>query len=145
MEIREGGASARSGGSGGPVLIVDDDEDIRETVSDILSSAGYVCATACNGREALDRARARRPALVLLDLNMPVMNGWQFRQEQLADPDLAAIPVVVMTAARNIDPKAAPGPVLSKPMAFDKLLKAVERALRTPGPGGRPGAPGTAG
>src|SRR5262245_13335746 len=83
------------------VLIVDDDHDIREALSQVLGDEGWVVATAADGREALDYLDAHRDALpevILLDLMMPVMSGGEFRAEQLKDPSLAPIPVVVISA-----------------------------------------------
>ena len=71
------------------VLIVEDDSDIREFMELLLADAGYDTMSAENGSRALERMRARRPCLVLLDLAMPVMDGWEFRERQLADPELA--------------------------------------------------------
>ena len=69
------------------VLIVEDDEDVREFMDILLSSSGYQTATARNGAEALEAVRQTHPCLVLLDLMMPVMDGWTFRDRQLADPE----------------------------------------------------------
>ena len=85
------------------VLIVEDDPDIREFMELLLADAGYDTMTAENGSRALERMRARRPCLVLLDLAMPVMDGWEFRERQLADPELAKVPVVCITAAFDPD------------------------------------------
>lgn len=106
------------------VLIVEDDRDIRECMADALEVEGYSVALAGNGREALDLLRAGvRPDLILLDLLMPVMSGWEFRQEQLSDPLLSGIPVVVVSAS-------APGGLrpdrhLPKPFGIDELLEVV--------------------
>src|SRR5690606_13804277 len=83
----------------GHILVVEDDQDIRESVVEILEDEGHRVSAAADGREALERLqRAQpRPDLILLDLMMPVMNGFQFREEQLKRPELAGIPVVVDT------------------------------------------------
>lgn len=81
------------------VLVVDDDLDVREMLELFLTHSGFGIKTAANGAEALRRMHEEKPCLVLLDLMMPVMSGWQFRERQLADPALARIPVVVITAA----------------------------------------------
>jgi CheY-like chemotaxis protein len=112
------------------ILIVEDDFDIREALTQILEEEGYVVRGAANGREALDVANeGAAPKLILLDLMMPVMNGWQFRAEQLKDPKLASVPVLVISADPQVHPKAASlgvAGVLKKPIALDDLLQAVK-------------------
>src|SRR5688572_5458821 len=82
-----------------PILVVEDDPEQRETLCAMLDLEGFEHAEASNGREALDYLEGfPAPCLVLLDLDMPVMNGWDFRRIQLADERLSAIPVVVVTA-----------------------------------------------
>lgn len=90
------------------VLIVEDDGDIRSSVSELLESEGYEVATAVNGREALAllRAGAELPGVILLDLMMPELDGYQFREEQLADEKLKHIPVVLMSAGGELGAKA---------------------------------------
>jgi CheY-like chemotaxis protein len=83
------------------VLIVEDDDDSREMLELLLASYEYDTMSARNGAEALDVMRQRRPCLVLLDLQMPVMTGWEFRERQLQDPQLADIPVICVTAFVN--------------------------------------------
>jgi CheY-like chemotaxis protein len=111
------------------VLIVDDDEDLRETVCAILEVSGYRAIPASHGRAALDQlASGPLPDLILLDLMMPEMDGWQFRSVQKADPRLAHIPVVVLTASRNLEkfPIEAEA-VLFKPFGSTELIKTVSR------------------
>src|SRR5579862_4027549 len=81
------------------ILVVDDDRSIRQTLCEILQDEGYTVSTARNGAEALEILKHRRPRLILLDLNMPVMNGGDFRLVQRFDPVLRRIPTVVLTAA----------------------------------------------
>ena len=82
------------------VLIVDDDRNVAEALLDVLESEGYEVQTADNGRAALDQLRAGlRPCAILLDLMMPVMDGWDFRHAQMNDAKLREIPVVVISAA----------------------------------------------
>jgi CheY-like chemotaxis protein len=82
------------------VLIVDDDAAIRDALTTLLKDEGYYVATASNGVEALDTLRrGLRPCAILLDLMMPVMDGWDFRAVQRQDPVLSQIPVIVVTAA----------------------------------------------
>ena len=104
---------------------------IREALTEILEDEGYKVAGAANGQEALEYLRQRpQPNLILLDLMMPVMNGWQFRQEQQLDPALAGIPVVVISADNSIQQRAATinaSAYLAKPIQLETLLSTVER------------------
>src|SRR6185437_10873013 len=77
-----------------PVLIVEDDADIRELLSSVLVLEGYPVVTAADGAEGLEQLRTAHPALVLLDLMMPSMDGWEFRRLQMLDPALAGVPTV---------------------------------------------------
>jgi len=82
------------------VLVIDDDRNVAEALMEVLESEGYEVQTADNGRSALNQLRGGlRPCAILLDLMMPVMDGWDFRQEQMRDADLKEIPVVVISAA----------------------------------------------
>ena len=82
------------------ILVVDDDASIRAAMRELLETEGYDVTEAANGLAALGKLRAGlRPAVILLDLMMPVMDGWDLRTEQLRDPELAAIPVLIVTAA----------------------------------------------
>jgi CheY-like chemotaxis protein len=82
------------------ILVVEDDPDTRAMLASILETIGHQVDTAANGQEALQHLHGRfRPDLILLDLMMPVMDGWEFRQHQNQDPELAAIPVVLLSAA----------------------------------------------
>ena len=113
------------------ILIVDDDPDIRAALVDVLSDSGYAVRAASNGREALEILRTGAPPrLVLLDLMMPVMDGLQFRQEQLADPALRDVPVVVISAGSNVAESARSLGVagyLRKPIDLDRLLEVIAR------------------
>lgn len=112
------------------VLIVEDDADSRSMMAAMLTLHGYVASLAADGAEALTQARAARPCLILLDLMMPVMDGATFRAEQLADPTLASIPVMVVSGRHNAGGVAielgAVG-VIPKPVMMDALLQAVRR------------------
>jgi len=89
-----------SNGKNSTVLLVEDDELLRETICDIIEMGGFCVVAASNGREALNLLYAGcRPHAIILDLMMPVMNGWQFRKAQLEAPELREIPVVVVTGA----------------------------------------------
>ena len=116
--------------SGPPVLVVEDDREQRETLCAMLELEGFRHAEAANGREALDYLNeSRAPCLVLLDLEMPVMNGWEFRENQLADQSLSRIPVVVVTANDEGLGKRFPGVegFLWKPLRFEKLVPVLDR------------------
>jgi CheY-like chemotaxis protein len=112
------------------ILIVEDEAPIRSVITEILEDEGYHVASVTNGMEALTylREHADRPHLILLDLGMPVMTGWEFREEQQRDPALARIPVIVMSALPDLDRRAAALEVadcLDKPVDIDKLLAIV--------------------
>jgi CheY-like chemotaxis protein len=112
------------------ILIVDDDEDNREVLREVLSDAGYSVAGARDGAEALMLLRRVRPDVILLDLNMPIMDGLEFRAAQKSDPSLAAIPTVVMTAVdrfRDRIADLAPEAALPKPLKLAQLLAIVQR------------------
>jgi len=114
------------------ILIVDDDAGIRQLLVLFLEHKGYTAKTVANGLEALNQLQAAQPLplLILLDLMMPVMDGATFRLAQLSDSRIAAIPVVVLSAAENIEAQA---PLLTadayvpKPIEFDSLLQIVEQ------------------
>ncbi len=112
-----------------PVLIVEDDADLREMMAQLLSLEGFRTEAVENGRDALQYLeRGGRPELILLDLMMPVMDGWEFRRRQMQDPALATVPVVVLSA---LDPARASelggAAFLKKPLDFDRLLELVRR------------------
>ena len=114
------------------VYVVDDDTAIRDSLADLLTDEGYQVRTAKNGQDALAQLRVLgqpKPCLILLDLMMPVMTGPQFYAEQQRDPELSAIPVVVISADANVQKKALPagGEVLCKPIRFETVLEVVER------------------
>jgi CheY-like chemotaxis protein len=114
------------------VLIVEDDEDLRDMMAQMLTIEGFHAATAANGREALEYLHAGdKPHVILLDLMMPVMDGWEFRRQQQADPALAPVPVIVLSAldqnrAATVDAAA----FLKKPLDFDRLLELVRQHCR---------------
>jgi two-component system chemotaxis response regulator CheY len=107
------------------VLVVDDESDIRQAVAEILSYEGYQVVDASDGAEGLAKARAYHPRLVLLDLMMPRMDGWEFRRAQQHDPEVSEIPVVVLSAL-GPDSLEAEGYV-GKPFDMDELVSAVRR------------------
>jgi CheY-like chemotaxis protein len=112
-----------------PVLIVEDDVELRDMMAQLLTLEGFVATAVANGREALEYLRkGDRPDIILLDLMMPVMDGWEFRRKQQSDPTLATVPVVVLSAldhrrAAEVDAVA----FLKKPLDFDRLLELVRR------------------
>ena len=113
----------------GSILVVEDDPDIRDALATVLETEGYDVAKASDGQEALGQLRtSATPSLILLDLYMPVMNGWAFRAEQLRDPKLASIPVVVLSADSRVANRAADlgaAGWVGKPIDFDRLLALV--------------------
>jgi CheY-like chemotaxis protein len=124
---------SRPSTAGADVLVIDDDRDIRETLQEILEGEGYRVATARNGAEGLTSARQLRPCMILLDLFMPVMDGTEFRREQLADAALAEIPVVIVSAAAGLEERIAELRVaahLEKPLDVEVLFDTVARYCR---------------
>ncbi len=115
-----------------PVLIVEDDADLREMMAQLLTLEGFRAETVANGRDALEYLRrGDRPEIILLDLMMTVMDGWEFRRRQRADPAVADVPVVVLSAldatrATDLDETA----FLKKPLDFERLLQLVRRYCR---------------
>jgi CheY-like chemotaxis protein len=113
------------------ILVVEDDTAIRETIAELLEDEGFEVECAANGADALARLDASAtPAVILLDLQMPVMDGWAFRETQRRDPRYATIPTVVVTASYGTDPKAAaaelaPAGFLAKPFDLDRLLSTI--------------------
>jgi CheY-like chemotaxis protein len=114
-----------------PVLIVEDDADLREMMAQLLTLEGYQTETVANGREALNYLHgAPRPDVILLDLMMPIMDGWEFRKRQQDDPALADVPVIVLTALDQAQARAGDlngVDFLKKPLDFDRLLELVRR------------------
>ena len=111
------------------VLVVDDEMDIRETIRDILEIEGYHVCCAANGKEALDVLSEVRPGLILLDLMMPVMSGYELLQELRERDDLSGIPVTVVSAIG--DRAVVRGAeVLKKPVDLDALLHVVDERCR---------------
>jgi signal transduction histidine kinase/CheY-like chemotaxis protein len=113
------------------VLVVDDDGDILQSVTELLVAEGYQARGATNGQEALEYLhREAAPALILLDLMMPTMNGWQFLDQRAREPALAAVPVVLLSANVQLEEHAkslAVDGFVRKPLTADDLLATVER------------------
>lgn len=115
------------------ILIVDDDADIRAVLSEFLQDEGFSIATASNGLDALTYLHQHpAPSVILLDLMMPIMNGYQFIAARQRDERVSTIPVVVMTARGAIDPALIGAiRVLPKPMNLDDLLESLATAKAT--------------
>ena len=116
--------------NGVSVLVVEDHADLREMLAVLLESEGFAVQTARNGAEALKCLDQVRPAVILLDLMMPVMTGDEFRERQLADPRYRDVPVICMTAAHDGSTRAArlnADAYFQKPVDFERLLGAVHK------------------
>jgi two-component system OmpR family response regulator len=123
------------------ILVVDDDRDLRELLATLLEEEGYEVATANDGRSALEEVRRHRPTLILLDMKMPVMDGWHF----CANLREAGVPppIVVITAAANAEGRAAEVGAdgwLSRPFELDALLTLVHHFAPTAPPPNQPAA-----
>jgi CheY-like chemotaxis protein len=115
------------------VLIVDDDASIQETLGEFLAECGFEVVTARDGADALAllERTTPRPDVILLDLAMPVMDGYQFRQRQLADPSLMSIPVLIVTGHDDERVSGLGAPVLSKPVDADAVLHRLRELAGT--------------
>ncbi len=114
-----------------PILVVDDDPDIREAIIEVLEENGHRTLSAANGNEALAALRSsdEPPCVILLDLMMPIMDGRAFREAQQADPELAKIPVIVLSAFRDSAETAKQLDVagyLPKPVSLDALISLID-------------------
>lgn len=113
-----------------PVLIVDDNPDVLEIMRDLIEALGYKVVTAENGQRALNHLNnmAEMPCLILLDLMMPVMNGWEFMKEAGKNPVLAKVPVVIVSAFDK-ESKETPNVAgrLLKPFTYDQLISTVRQ------------------
>lgn len=129
------------------VLVVDDDREVRESLRDLLQLDGYKVKTATDGQDALEQLRGGlRPCIILLDLMMPAMDGQHFRAEQLRDPQLAHIPVVVLSGHYDPQNAASLGAVASlcKPVDIGTVLQLIEAHCvrqEESAPSGRPASP----
>jgi CheY-like chemotaxis protein len=114
-----------------PILIIEDDEDVRDSLDELLTMRGYQVFGAANGREALERLESGlSPCIIILDLMLPVMSGWDFRQRQLADDRWRDIPTIVLSGVSDVALESkrlqAVG-FLSKPINFNSLFETVDR------------------
>ena len=115
-----------------PILVVDDDEDLQQLLRLVLEGQGYSVETASNGEEALACLERRRPGVILLDMRMPVMNGWEFVSALRQRDSRRAPPIVVVTAAANPGQQAAEvgaAAWIAKPYDMRRVMEAVEQAL----------------
>jgi CheY-like chemotaxis protein len=113
------------------ILVVDDEPDIRLLLADILKMLGYVVRVAANGKEALDNIRSfGAPSMIVLDLMMPVMDGYEFWEEQHRDPAMANVPVIVITAGPGVQKEdVKPFGVLGKPIKLPQLFSLIGKAI----------------
>jgi len=121
--------------SGVTVLVVDDDADSRTLLELALSIEGYGVQAAADGAAALERARVFHPDVILLDLAMPIMDGFTFRQEQLRDPSIAEIPVICVSGRHDADEAARQmhlAGCVGKPFALDEIVGRVKEITDLP-------------
>jgi CheY-like chemotaxis protein len=112
----------------GPVLVVDDDDDIREIITLALATHGYRVITAVSGADCLRRITVERPCLILLDMMMPDLNGWDVCERLKLSPSSSSIPVVILTGnVRVEDERSGTTPILHKPIQLDALVEVIER------------------
>src|SRR5512137_1686407 len=117
------------------ILLVDDDPSVRESLKNVLESEGYIVIPANDGQQALDRLKEREFDLALLDLNMPVKNGWDTFERCTAEHPL--MPIIIATARPNqlfTALSAGAGALLEKPLDIPALLRTIETLLREPVP-----------
>ena len=112
------------------ITVIEDDADLREAICLMLHYEGYEAAGFSNAREAIRRLEDGHPSdLILLDLMMPVMNGWEFCEYRAATTALARVPVIVITARRSVTPPPGVNDMLLKPFDADELYGAITRVL----------------
>jgi CheY-like chemotaxis protein len=114
------------------ILLVEDDPALRGTLAEVLEERGYEVVCAEHGADALSHLGDEpAPNVILLDLAMPVMDGWSFRNVQRKDPRLASIPTVILSATLSADPRALDGldadAALPKPFTLERLIETVQR------------------
>lgn len=118
------------------ILVIEDDQDIRESLHDVLGLMGYHVSVASNGREALEKLSLMKepPCLIFLDLMMPVMDGWEFRSIQQSDPRMSSVPIVVVSADGNVQKKAkdmGAAVLLKKPVDIATLMQVTQKYCRS--------------
>jgi CheY-like chemotaxis protein len=110
------------------VFVVEDDVDTRDMMGRFLELEGFAVEVAANGKQALERLNAGvHPCVILLDLMMPVMDGWQFRREQKQDPAIADIPLIVITATGKRPVLVDADELVMKPLDLTRLFDAIDR------------------
>lgn len=116
------------------ILVVEDDSDIAAILCDLLEDEGYTVRYARDGVSALEllSTHGERVGLILLDMLMPRMNGRDFRRQQQGDPQIADIPVAIVTTGAEVDPSMRPAAFLRKPFSADDLLTLVKRFVGQP-------------
>jgi len=118
------------------VLIIEDDPDNREILTQILETLGYTVVGAENGKKALDLLQGEPlPSLILLDLDMPVMNGWEFKARLRQNPEWSQIPLYVLSAVADLWPKSQEDATVGyfvKPVNMDALLEALKKRIVAP-------------
>jgi CheY-like chemotaxis protein len=118
------------------ILLIEDDTDVTDALGEVLRDEGYLVATASNGLEAIEYLRSHGlPSVILLDLMMPVMDGYQFRELQRSEPGLGEIPVICISAGamdERLDKMQVQG-AFKKPLDLQSLLNAIERYSRGSG------------
>jgi CheY-like chemotaxis protein len=114
------------------ILVVDDETALRELVADVLTDAGYVVSTASNGDQAIAALQSTRPDVVLLDLVMPGMNGWEFLETCRATSASRGLPIVIMSGARDAQRAIATSTIvrlISKPFDLEELLATIQELV----------------
>lgn len=119
--------------SGKTILVVDDDAVVRDSLSDLLKDEGYAVVTAVDGLDALERLNAVSPDLILLDLRMPRMDGWEFLARRPQDGPRRRAPVVLLSGMGYIRDAPGVADFLAKPIRVDQLLQCVARLCRPSG------------
>ena len=115
------------------VLVVDDDLDIRETLREVIEAEGFQVSCAANGAEAMHLlGNGSRPDLIILDLMMPVMSGWEFLTKMRGEEALAGIPVAVVSASGGRTPPVGATCFLRKPVDLDTILELIRKHGATP-------------
>jgi CheY-like chemotaxis protein len=115
-----------SGRDNGCVLVVDDEEGIRDTLREVIEMIGCSAVVASNGAEALEAMAREKPCLVIVDLLMPVMGGVELIEAMRRDPELSALPIVVSTSVPGRAPSGVP--VLAKPVAIEAVWECMRRS-----------------
>jgi CheY-like chemotaxis protein len=113
------------------ILLIEDDIDINEAVTYILQEEGYIVISTFNGQEALEYLRDsnQKPALIILDIMMPIMNGYEFREAQLKDPKISSIPTILLSASGKYEDFSQMNfsECLKKPLDLERLIEVINR------------------